>query len=97
MNLPFALEAVEPDNAALLKRIDAVAALRRSWTGSPTPLGSGRRAGRKGDQSFPARTQPAVIAAALAHLAANDPAAAPREACSAIDVFAALRRWRNVF
>ena len=83
MNLPFAL-AVEPENPAILARLAQVDARRQA--GLPTvPLDL---AEELATNPFLRCDQPAVIAAARAHGAASaDP----------VEVFAALRAWRNVF
>ena len=83
MNLPFAL-AVEPGNPAILARMARVDACRRA--GLPTvPLAL---AEERATNPFLRCDQPEVIAAAQAHGATSaDP----------VDVFAALRAWRNVF
>ena len=92
MNLPFAL-TVEPDNAALRQRAAAVAHLRRAGLAT-VPLTLGGETGEKATNPFLRCTQPAVIAAALAHTATVEKTAGPG---SEIEVFAALRGWRNNF
>jgi len=83
MNLPFAL-AVEPDNAAIRERMAKVSALRAA--GLPTvPLHLGEE---KATNPFLRCTEPAVVAAGLQHAAVN------REK---VEIFAAIRRWRNDF
>ena len=83
MNLPFAL-AVEPDNAALRARVAKVSALRAA--GLPTvPLHLGEE---KATNPFLRCGEPAVVAAGLQHAAVN------REK---VEIFAAIRRWRNDF
>ncbi len=83
MNLGFAL-AVEPENPALIARVEAVAALRAAGQASvPSTLGE-----EKATNPFLRCEQPAVIAAALAHAAVD---VGPEA------VFAAIRAWRNVF
>jgi len=83
MNLPFAL-AVEPDNAALRARVAKVSALRAA--GLPTvPLHLGEE---KATNPFLRCGEPAVVAAGLQHAAIN------REK---VEIFAAIRRWRNDF
>lgn len=83
MNLPFAL-AVEPDNRALAERAARVAALRAAGQAT-VPL---TLAEEKATNPFLRCSEPAVIAAAVAQAAVN------REK---VEVFAALRAWRNVF
>ncbi len=83
MNLGFAL-AVEPENPALIARVEAVAALRAAGQASvPSILGE-----EKATNPFLRCEQPAVIAAALAHAAVD---VGPEA------VFSAIRAWRNVF
>jgi hydroxyacylglutathione hydrolase len=82
-NLRFAL-AVEPDNAALHERVARVAALRaRGLSSVPSTLGE-----EKATNPFLRCSEPAVIAAGLAH-AAVDP--------EKVTIFAAMRGWRNNF
>lgn len=81
-NARFAL-AVDPDNAALAARIAAVRALRELGLPSvPTLLGEERRS-----NPFLRCDAPEVAAAARRHTGA----ALPRR----VDVFAALREWKN--
>ena len=83
MNLRFAL-AVEPQNAALLARVERVAALRAAGLPSvPSTLGDERAT-----NPFLRTSAPAVIEAGLQQGAAS------REKT---DVFAAIRAWRNSF
>jgi hydroxyacylglutathione hydrolase len=83
MNLSFAL-AVEPDNAAIRSRLAKVATLRAA--GLPTvPLLLGEE---KATNPFLRCCEAAVIAAGLENGAVN------REK---VEIFAAIRRWRNGF
>lgn len=83
MNLRFA-RAVEPDNPALLARVEKVAALRVNGVPSvPSTL-----AEERATNPFLRCAEPAVIEAALQHGAADT---------SPISVFAAIRGWRNSF
>ncbi len=83
MNLPFAL-AIEPDNAALRARETKVAMLRAA--GLPTvPLLLGEE---KATNPFLRCCEPPVIAAGLQNGAVN-----PEK----VEIFAAIRRWRNSF
>lgn len=83
MNLPFA-QAVEPENSHIAERIRQVALARAA--GQPTvPLTLGEE---RLSNPFLRCREPAVIAAALAHGARD---------ASPVEVFAALRAWRNVF
>ncbi len=83
MNLPFA-QRVEPDNPAIGERISRVAARRQA--GLPTvPLALPEE---KATNPFLRCSEPAVIAAARAQGALSD---------DAVEVFAALRAWRNGF
>ncbi len=82
-NLRFA-RAVEPDNPDIAARVARVAELRRAGRPSvPSTL-----AEELATNPFLRCRQPAVIAAARGHGAADD---------SPVAVFAALRRWRNDF
>lgn len=82
-NLCFAL-AVEPDNPDIAARAARVAELRRAGLPSmPSTL-----AEELATNPFLRCRQPAVIAAAHRHGAADD---------SSVAVFTALRRWRNDF
>ncbi len=82
-NLRFAL-AVEPDSAALHERVVRVVALRAQGLSSiPSTLHE-----EKATNPFLRCTEPAVIAAGLAH------AAVDREK---VAIFAAIRAWRNNF
>ena len=83
MNLPFAA-AVEPGNPAISERTRRAAELRQAGQAT-VPL---TLAEEKSTNPFLRWAQPAVIAAALAHGAADDSPAA---------VFCALRAWRNTF
>ena len=83
MNLPFA-KAVEPDNPAVQERIARVAALRAGGLPSVPSL----LAEEKATNPFLRCAQPAVIEAGLRHGASQR---------SAVDVFAAIRSWRNNF
>lgn len=83
MNLRFAL-AVEPQNAALLARVERVAALRAAGLPSvPSTLGDERAT-----NPFLRTSAPAVIEAGLQQGAASR---------DKTDVFAAIRAWRNSF
>jgi hydroxyacylglutathione hydrolase len=83
MNLRFAL-AVEPDNAALRKRVEKVAAQRAAGQPSvPSTL-----AEERATNPFLRSAEPAVVAAGLLHRAADR---------SPTAIFAAIRGWRNVF
>lgn len=82
-NLRFAL-AVEPDNPALLERIQRVAVRRAAGQGT-VPL---NLAEERGSNPFLRSREPAVVTAALAHGATGrDPLA----------VFTCLREWKNNF
>ncbi|MBU0753262.1 MAG: hydroxyacylglutathione hydrolase [Gammaproteobacteria bacterium] len=83
-NLRFA-RAVEPDNPALLARIDAVARLRAA--GQPTVPST--LAEELATNPFLRWDAPAVIAAATARRGA-----APHDA---IEVFTAIRQWKDGF
>lgn len=83
MNLRFAL-AVEPDNAAVARRIaDAAATRARGEPTLPSTIGL-----EKATNPFLRCAEPAVIAAARR----RDPAAN-----GMVSVFAAIRGWRNEF
>lgn len=83
-NLRFA-RAVEPDNPALLARIDAVARLRAAGQPSvPSTL-----ADELATNPFLRWDAPAVIAAAQARRGAMP--------CDAIEVFSAIRQWKDGF
>jgi hydroxyacylglutathione hydrolase len=76
--------AVEPDSVALHERVVRVAALRAQGLSSiPSTLHE-----EKATNPFLRCTEPAVIAAGLAH------AAVDREK---VAIFAAIRAWRNNF
>lgn len=82
-NLRFAF-AVEPGNPALRERMAAVAAQRRAGLPSvPSTLGE-----EKATNPFLRCSEPAVVAAARRHR--------PRVA-DPVDIFAALREWKNAF
>ncbi|MDR1709270.1 MAG: hydroxyacylglutathione hydrolase [Candidatus Accumulibacter sp.] len=82
-NLRFAL-AVEPDNLALRRRAEETAALRAAGR----PAVPSTLALEKATNPFLRCREPNVIAAARAHgLAKTDP----------VSVFAALRKWKDVF
>lgn len=82
-NLRFAL-AVEPDNVAVHERVARVAALRAKGLSSvPSTLRE-----EKSTNPFLRCSEPAVIAAGLAHAAVN-----PEK----VGIFAAIRGWRNNF
>jgi len=83
VNLRFA-QAVEPDNPAIAARMARVAELRRAGLSS-VPL---TLAEELATNPFLRCRQPAVVAAARRHGAADD---------SPVAVFAALRGWRNDF
>ena len=76
-NLKFAA-AVEPDNAAVARRASALT----------TPSTPSTMADEHATNPFLRSTEPAVIAAARAHGAADD---------TAISVFAAIRGWKDNF
>lgn len=83
MNLPFA-QAVEPENRQIAARLQKVRQMREA--GLPTvPLCLGEE---KATNPFLRCRESAVIDAAMANAAVDR---------SEIEVFAALRRWRNVF
>ena len=83
MNLPFA-QAVEPGNLLIAERLRRVREMRAASL--PTvPLSL---AEEKASNPFLRCQVPAVIEAALAHAAVDR---------SEVEVFAALRRWRNDF
>ncbi|RZT97816.1 hydroxyacylglutathione hydrolase [Rivibacter subsaxonicus] len=82
-NLRFAL-AADPDNAELLDRIHHCEALRAA--GQPTLPST--LAQELHTNPFLRCREPAVVASARRHGAASD---------SAVDVFAALRAWKNNF
>ena len=83
LNLSFA-RAVEPDNPALAARLARVAAQRAAGLPSvPSTL-----AEEKATNPFLRCSEPAVVAAALAHGAVDR---------SPTAVFAAIRGWRNTF
>lgn len=83
MNLPFA-QAVEPDNPDIAARIQRVAAARAAGQATvPLTLGEERLS-----NPFLRCREPAVIASAQANGARD---------ASPVEVFAALRAWRNVF
>jgi len=82
-NLRFAL-AVEPQNAALHERIERVARVRAAGLPSvPSTLGE-----EKATNPFLRCGIPAVIASAQAHGAVD---------ASPVNVFSAIRGWRNTF
>lgn len=83
LNLPFAV-AVEPGNPALAERVRQTAEVR-SRGESTVPL---RLDQEMATNPFLRWSEPEVIAAALAHGAAD---------ASPVEVFAALRAWRNNF
>ncbi len=83
MNLPFA-QAVEPDNPDIAARIQRVAAARVAGQATvPLTLGEEQLS-----NPFLRCREPAVIASAQANGARD---------ASPVEVFAALRAWRNVF
>jgi hydroxyacylglutathione hydrolase len=82
-NLRFAV-AVEPDNAALRERVERVAQIRSAGLSSvPSSLRE-----EKATNPFLRCAEPGVIAAAQAHGATE---------ASLVEVFAAIRGWRNTF
>ena len=83
-NLRFAAE-VDPDNAALHRRIAEVAALRA--TGRPSVPGT--LAQERATNPFLRRAEPALAAAAGAR--------AGRALTSPTEVFEVLREWKNVY
>lgn len=83
MNLPFAL-AVEPGNGALQARMHRVATARAAGEATVPLL----LADELATNPFLRCHEPAVIAAGMQAGAASS---------AAVDVFAALRAWRNVF
>ena len=83
MNLPFA-QAVEPDNPDIAARIQRVAAARVAGQATvPLTLGEEQLS-----NPFLRCREPAAIASAQANGARD---------ASPVEVFAALRAWRNVF
>jgi hydroxyacylglutathione hydrolase len=92
MNLRFAL-AVEPENAALLARVARVAALRAAGLPSvPSVL-----AEEKATNPFLRCDEPAVIEAGLRYAAAQGNFVPGTTKIGKVDVFKAIRSWRNNF
>jgi len=92
MNLRFAL-AVEPENSALQQRVTRVAALRAEGSSSvPSTLGEERAT-----NPFLRCGEAAVIAAGLAHAAAQGQVVPGGAEASPTAIFTAIRAWRNVF
>jgi hydroxyacylglutathione hydrolase len=83
-NLHFA-RAVEPDNPCIRQRLQEVAALREQQRITlPSSIGLEKRS-----NPFLRSAEPAVNALAAARLG--------KQQCSALEAFAELRRWKDVF